>query len=220
MSSLFDRFRSLGREIQTATKSIHDSVLELRQAIAAQEAELELVRNGPLPVGEVIERFGQWVDATAAYQADKHAASLVAHCFGLAPGRTDGGAPWLPGTAVDWGWLCVFHGDTVKARFATLARTVEYTSGPPAAERPARLAQIETELAQLGAHEEALIDEAAVAGVKIEHRAAVIRRRADEQAQRDRTARVAAEENRPAREAEVDRRHGPRVARSAYIDQR
>jgi hypothetical protein len=211
----------IAERFTTAVRSLHQDLTTRREQIAAKRQERDHAQDGPLPRPEVLTRFNQSIDAMAAYQAKEHVESLVVHHFGAAPHRTEGRPPWVANTPVSWGFLALFCGDLLKARFAELAAAVEYVPGPPAAARAALVARLEGELAELEAQEEQLIDQAAEAGVAIEHRAEVLERRQNEQRRAQLTEQ--AEAGRREREAAVNAGHATRasrVTRSSYLEPR
>ena len=207
--SLLDLFKSRVREVQEASATIHTNLADLREAIAAKGRAVNQARDGSLPLAEVIATFNRWVDETAEHQARQHGRSLVCHNFGAPRGHSSAHAPWAPSTTMEWGFVALFFGDQLKGRFAELARSIEYTPGPPAAERAAVVAQLARELAELESQEEALVDQAAEAGVVIAHRPEVVQRRENERRQRERDEQSATD--RRAREAQIDRRHEQRA---------
>jgi hypothetical protein len=216
MKGIFGKVVDFASGLRQATTAAHELIAERRRAIAATRAELQRAEAGPRPPAEVIGRFEAWVDELAAYQAREYGAGLVVHRFGSVSKDPGTGAPWGPGTAVEWGFLCLFAGDLVKRAFADLVRATPYEAGPPAAARPALVERLRGELAQLEAEEEQLVDEAAAAGVAIAHRPEVTDRRYREQRQREREERAAAD--RAAREAMVNARHErATVAESQYL---
>lgn len=206
------------RQVQEAAQSITASVVEIRGAITVKRAELEHARTATRPLPEVLAKFNKWVDDTAAHQAQQHGQSLVLYSFGAPSGHSGAGAPWVANTPVTWGFLALFYPDQAKESFAKLARSYTYTPGPPAVERAAVVAKLEGELAELETQEEGLIDTAVAVGVKLDHRAEVVARRAREREQQERVERAADAERRAADAAkEHDDWPAARASRSAYI---
>lgn len=169
----------------------------------------------------MLAKFNKWVDDTAAAQAQQHGQSLVLYAFGAPDGHSSAGAPWTANTPVTWGVLALFYPDQAKETFAKLARSYTYTAGPPQAERAGVIAKLEAELAELERAEEALVDDAAAVGVKLEHRPEVTQRRERERSQRERAERAAEAERRSA-DAAAEARDWPepRASRSSYIHDR
>jgi len=206
--NVLSKLIGLGQELQAATHTVTENLAELREAIDAKKAERDLAQHGPLPPGEVVEKFNRWVDETAGEQREKYGASLVVHRFGAAPRSHLGRSPWTSTTAVEWGFLAMFAGAQLKEQFSKLVKETAYQAGPPAAERPAEVARLESELAELEKAEEALVDEMNAAGIHVGHRPDVVQRR---EAARRREERIKAVRAAQAeREALIDQRHANR----------
>lgn len=210
--SLLSKIANLGAEIRQATATVQDNIAELRAAITAKRDELTRATRAAAPPAEVIERFDRWVDEMAAYHHREYGTGLVTQRFGAAEGPR---APWGLREAVTWGELCAFAGEVVKANFAQVVRTTEYTPGPASKDRGAIVARLEAELGELETREEQLVDEAGAAGVVIAHRPEVLERRTTEARRRELAEQAAAD--RREREAAINQRH--EAARGPVISQ-
>ena len=62
---------------------------------------------------------------------------------------------------MEWRYAVLFYGNAMKQHFRELVRATDYAPGPPAAERPALVARLARELAELEEAETVLVDEAA-----------------------------------------------------------
>jgi hypothetical protein len=206
--SLVSTIRDLGQKLRAATATITESIASARAEIAAKQHALGHAQRGPRPPAEVMEQFNVWVDAMTAHQAKEYGLGLVTLRFGAAPGADHGGSPWTPNAEMTWGFACLFLGAELKRRFAELVKSVPYEAGPAEADRLGVIERLTRELAAADAREEALIDEAAAAGVVIAHRPEVVERRTQEARRRELAER--AEADRKEREAALNRRHTER----------
>jgi len=213
--------QTIRKKLTSATESAVTEITELRRRIDETRAELEHARGAAVPVEKIVEaRIPQAVREAAEEWRARYGSSLI-----HGPGRL--GDPGLNGRVkLLWSWHepisfgalaaadPAYAGDLLLA----LVRGTEYRPGAPSAERPALIARLEAELAELEETEERLIDEAAAAGVSIAHRAEVITRRQEEQLERDREERRIADRKR--RQEAVDARHARRArgGRSKYLE--
>jgi hypothetical protein len=204
MQKVVDTVREISTALRGATAAVTDQVASLRAAIAAARAALAEA-SGPLPPPEVIARFEEAVDATAAYWRREHAVGWIVHNLGMAHPPN---VPWAANTSLTWGEACTLLGPELKQRFAALVAATPYQFGPPAVERPALLEQRRAALAQLETEEEQLIEDAAASGVVIAHRPEVVARRATEARERELAA--AQERDRLARQEQLDRHYATR----------
>jgi hypothetical protein len=215
--SLLKTVTDFASKLTNATAEVRNLIAERRRQIAEARHQLEHAETGPRPPAEVITEFETWVDGLAAYTAREHGFGIVAHRFGsVIPGPT-AGSPWTPNQPMTWGWAAYFLGEQLKRRFADLVRGVEYEPGPPAAERPTRIAELREQLAALEREEEQLVDDAEQAGVRIDHRPEVLQARETERRAKAREEQAAAD--RAAREKLLNERHERRIGASEYLAQ-
>jgi len=88
--------------------------------------------------------------------------------------------PVLPNGLSPWMLACMADVDAAVETVMAVVRKVAPEAGVPSAERVARLAAIDVEIAELDAAEEAFIDRAQAAGITIAHSPETIRRRENE----------------------------------------
>jgi hypothetical protein len=163
----------------------------MRRQMDAKRQAIKRLREAPVPLQELHARIDAAVRATGAMCLERLGPSLARmSAYGL-----QGDAP-LPGTygsdlATFPAW-CAAEPEEASRFVKQLYTKLSYEAGPASADRPAMLAQLESELAELEAAEEKLIDEAVAAGVTIPHRPEVILRRANEARERELNERHAA----------------------------
>jgi hypothetical protein len=182
--------------------------------IKAHEQQLSQAQGAPYPPAELADRMREWLRTYLDYR-EHELGRIVPLTMGPREPR-----PKAPG-GNDEALLLMLLREAAEAGIpAFVARLGDYQPGPPAAERPALIATLERELAELQAGEEGMIDAAAANGVAIAHRPEVIQRREAEAAQRKREE--AAIAMRKAREEAINRAHEEarargRVAHSPYL---
>jgi hypothetical protein len=120
-----------------------------------------------------------------------------------------------------WPLVRMLLGPQLKASAGqAVAQLPVSAPGLPSQGRAARIAELEAQRAALVAEHEQLVTEIrseSGGAISVEHLTETQARLATEARQRELAARV--DEERRTREAAIDQRHGPRVARSTYLDQ-
>lgn len=231
VSKIIDMLKSARTNLTRGVSAVTESVLELRNSINAKGHELAALLDASLPLPEAQERIQAHVrfageawlkDWGASMLSDRGVAVHDPQWDPREPSRYMPSVPWQVNASPPWGALCAADPDAAAAMLMNLLRRLKesgaYVEGPPAAARPAMVAKLEDELAKLEATEETIIDEAAAAGVVIEHRLEVVQRREQETSRRKNEA--AAIADRQEREAALNaRKREPRIVRSEYLRQ-
>lgn len=168
----------------TTVNPLHE-VERLRIEIGRVQQEIEWVEKSPLPRADWKTRVAVWVDRQAE-TASSHMASLrglrrpekpgsdISDCMRIAarvmiPGGSQPDVrPVELSLASFMAWL---YGEDLIARLHAMIDADEYVSGPPLAERPARLQALRGELRDLEASEESVITAAEAEHVFIARRA-------------------------------------------------
>lgn len=223
--SIVNALKSLSNKVAAATRAVVDDIGAVRKQIDGKRWELEHATQAPLPPAEVkAERIPALVAERGAAWLREHgpallAAGTYAHRALASPGAD--GYIELPNLSDWFGITCAADPARATALLSALIDRVGYEPGPASQDRPALITRLSRELADLEAAEEAAVDQAAAAGVKIEHRADVRQRREREARQRELDARRLADQS--ARQAALDARHQQergRGGRSRYIESR
>lgn len=203
LTSLRDRLRS-------ATSAARAETDEMRAAIQTARVELKHAQRGPLPLDEIQDRIVAAVRSAGARWLAEHGPTLIRSEGGLAAynAKYGGRAPFVVADPIPFGAWCAGAPDTMVALLGGLYAAVPYEAGPPSPERPTLIARLERELAELERAEEAVIDDAAAAGIAISHRPEVVRRRQEEARRREREEREIADRAR--RQAALDVSHETR----------
>lgn len=204
------------RKLAASTTELQNEVAALRQKIAETRTQLLNAQNAPLPVEEIIaKRIPAVVAEHAAWWLRDRGSQLVGVDRGLGAPNLTGSItlPWSMTEAVSWAMLCASHPKFATEVLANLVRRVEYTPGPSSAERPAIVERLEGELAELETAEERIVDDAAAAGVVIQHRPEVLARRETE-ARRQKFEEEAVA-GRQQREAHINKLHAQQEALNA-----
>ncbi len=217
MSTIVDALKTAAKAVTKGSKEITSAVADLRRQLAEKQAQLRALQRAPLPIDDVrvlarkeIARIGELYlrDTDLVYR-------LTAPSVDVFENR---GARirLIPSDPVPWGLLCA--GDPARAEelVVALVERAGLDAGAPAAERPALIEKLKAELTEIGQAEEQLVDQAAEAGVTIEHRPDVARRRAERAAREQ--ARQTEIAEREERQRALDKRHPqPRAAQSSYV---
>lgn len=177
------KIKTLAKHLTTARSATAEIVAtdeQLRREIDQRERALLELRDLGVPRDELRERMRAYVAETGAAYLDEHGRAFVS---AVDNGPTDAelrGTPRIPVAGhqpLPWGAVCAGMPDLAVQILTGLQNQVPYAEGLPGAERPARIAQLEAELAELKRTHEAFVDEAAAAGVSIPHRLEVQQRR-------------------------------------------
>lgn len=212
--------KSAAAKFAGATRDLKDELLKMRERIGATREQLRRLQEDRLPIAEVVRDVIPRVVAEAgAFWLQDRGNALLAGNFALAAPSVTGSRqlPWAITDPLPWGAFCVAFPDQAAQLLEGLLRAVPYEEGLPSAERPALIERLTRELAELEAAEERFVDEAAEAGVVIEHRPEVITRRQNEARRLEREARDAAV--RQEREAAINARQSAPTppVRSEYL---
>lgn len=224
---MFENLKNFGAKFRSAIGSASDEILQLRNAMVAKKREIEMLRALPVPPAEVearvrvkvheegelfLRRFRSNVTAASAPSSKEPAKPLQGRgiCVASATARS----VRLPDGMGSWPALCAADPEAAVAHVMALVRLLKLEHGPAAADRPALIDAMIRELAELEATEEAAVDEAIGLGLKLEHRPAVVQRRATEAERKKRILENEAALARPERQAAIDTAV---VGRSGYL---
>jgi hypothetical protein len=201
------------------TTELHADLGSLRADIVAKRKELASTEAAPLPLEEVAPINADAVRDCGAVYLKEHGGSFLRERGLCAPGaRGSRRPPWGVNDPIPWGAWCVSD-PAEAARFLDgLVRALGYVPGLPSAERPAEIARLRGELAQLEEAEEEAVDAMQAQGIAVAHRVEVAQRR-EREAEAQRRAEAAAAD-RQRREQGVDgwlRKPSPRAMRSSYL---
>jgi hypothetical protein len=185
-----DVLREAAARLKAATAAASAEVARMRDGIKAKRDELAAVMRAPLPQADVERRAREEVRIAGERFMDEIGVHVARRVAG--PDPAHGNRRSVPWTALEppaWGFACVTD---PQAAVAALLRVYELgltaEAGLPASERPAARQRLEAEIAALEAAEEQAVDAAAAAGLTVEHRPEVLRRRKVEEDQRQREA--------------------------------
>ncbi len=206
------------------TAMIEQELTALRQRITGTRKARNVAEHAPLRVEDIV---GTKIPAAVA---EAGAAWLRERGSSLIHGEQSLGHPtWAGSTRLPWSYLeapswgawCASDPAGAAEFLSNLVRQVTYEAGPPSAERPALIARLDAELAELEAAEEAMVDAMGAEGLIVAHRPEVVQRREAEARRRERAAQSAAA--RAEQEAAINRAHAeaaaaPRAVRSPYLE--
>ncbi len=219
---IINRVKDLGARFTAATREAREEITEMRERIKALRREINALRYAPVPAAEIHERAREAVAARGARWLEEHGRGL----FGTAENRwrplgtyaAEGHHKLPRGIETDlFGFMCAANPDHALQLLDGLVAATPFEAGPPSDERPALIARLERELAELEAAEEAAIDEACAAGVTIAHRADVVQRRATEANKREMDERAADDRRRRQDLLDRDAAERAHVGRSEYL---
>ncbi len=223
---------AIRNKLTRATSSVTSEISQLREQIKTKRQELKFTRQSPLPAEDLRKRIAEQVQTAGTRWLEGHVGSLGGAEHAITAWQPRLRRIRLP-ELNSWDALCASAPQEAQARLERLCASAleRFPAGPRAADRPALIERLEAELAELEVAEETVIDEAAAAGVHVEHRVEVRQRRA-RRAEADEQARHAVE-NREGRQRALDEAHarrtktvalgpngeplGPRGSRSGYI---
>lgn len=190
-----------------ARETVTETLAALRDGITGKRRELERARSAPAPRAEILQTFSARVDRFAAEYRAAHTHELLRVSFAARD-------------PLNWEQACVFLAPVLKSGMAETLKSLDYTEGLPAVERPAEIERLTRELTELEQAEEQFVDGLLAQGIMVEHRHEVKQRRESERLRAE--ERAAADANRAAREAAINQHHAqqPRMVRSAYVEPR
>lgn len=141
----------------------------VRAEISSMQDELKWLTAARLPKAEAAQRIPAIVDLLAA-GFDPVVPQLAE--IGAPPVKTI--ERWLNPPADHAGTLlCWLFRDQIEARLLAALDAADYVPGPPAADRPALIKDLQKRLHVLEVNEEALVESAEAAGVEVGRRADV-----------------------------------------------
>lgn len=217
--NIVDNVKAIAKKLTSATDSITGEIAKLRASIAEKRKALGNATGAPRPVEEIIrDRIPETVAESGRIWLRDRGSSLIRGDHSL--GSTKAGSvrlPWTFQEAPPWGAICAGCPDLATEILETLIRQVPYEAGPATSDRAAVIARLERDLAELEAVEEGIVDQAAEAGVAIQHRPEVVQRRNTEARRRELEEQKA--RDRAARETALNEAHRSRAARSRYLEQ-
>ena len=149
-------------ELEDAVHNLEAAVTRKREEVAAVQAEMEELRQQPLPASEALGRLQEYIERRAAEY--RHDAAIAALTSATARPRS----LVTPDTLEPL--LCWLLGDTLRDRLAAELEKTD-TGGVSTHERSAQAAELAERKFQLEAEEEQLIRQAEAAGLTIERRA-------------------------------------------------
>lgn len=173
------------------TDNIKNKIMELRARMSQLRDAIRRVQTLQVPPEEIVQRVAETVSKSAIQWRGSAGSLLQGH--GGAGSPTLSGSielPWRISEPLPWGALCA--GDPAHATAIVTAlleqemSSPDYHPGPPSAERPTLLADLEAELREVDAAEVSLVDEAIECGLSIEHRTETAYRRERPAQERDR----------------------------------
>jgi hypothetical protein len=207
--SIIENLRTIRTRLTKATSSVAGDVQALRDQIREKREAVKNLTKATAPRSDLEQRIRDLVAKTGDGWVTREGWSVLSHLGN--PARR-ASVPWDAGKPMPWDVLCAANPEAAVGLLIDLANRIEYTAGPPLAERPAMIAKLEAEIAQIEEGEERLVDEAAAAGLVIAHRPEVQQRKQNEarKAELDRQAVV----DRAAREAALNEAHASRTRRT------
>lgn len=195
---------------EQAVQQVQTELAGAREAISAKRAEHERARTALWPKAEMIATAERLVDEAGQWWAKDHQHGFLQRLAGrLSDAELRGGTttfasyaalPFSPLEPMPFGAACFFRPSEWKAAFRDAITSADYEPGTPRADRPALLARLAAELAELEGIEEGLVDAMAASGIVTPHRPEVAQRRASEaraaelKAQKDRDQQWLAEQ--------------------------
>ncbi len=218
---LADGLRSIKAKLTKATATVTDEISALRRQIRDRREDLKRAGTAPIPLAEAEARARGLVSELGAAWLAAHGPRLLRVSLDRARALAQRGKgrtilPFDLDGAVPFGAVCAADPAGAERLLVGLLRATSYEAGSPSAERPAAIAQLEAELAELERVEEGLVDDAAAAGLAIGHRPEVLARRQRE-ARRHELARQGTPDVEQ-RQAGLDAQHAEYRRRSRMID--
>lgn len=170
---------STARKVESLAQELRGQVDTLREQIDSLQGEKDAILASLLPPHEAAQRAQSMVDtlaakftADASYRlSDVLRAEGNPHQSGLFSYDIFSRAGLDHTHTLDLGpMLAFFFGDEIKAKLASTIESMTYESGPPAADRPELIVEIDAELLRLERQEEQVISEAESCGFEIVRR--------------------------------------------------
>jgi len=162
LTDLSDALRGAGKVEAELERRHRDDVAKhakLRETLLAGFRERDQIRNALAPDVELHANVARIVDAYAEVYLRDHGSGLLRHLSGQISSQelngrtvTTMGQPNLPvgpNEAVPLGLQCALDPEGMTAKWVALIRRIPHEGGIPMAERPARLAELDSELAAL-----------------------------------------------------------------------
>jgi hypothetical protein len=174
--TVIDAIRDLVRAARSGAAKLHAADQRIRVELEALEAEAAQLRSLPPPPAELEANIRRLVDALADAWRRAHGATLRASFSGRIDGEAIMPPAWPDDVSLRLMGLapfslaarCAFHADAIAAGCrAAIMAAPPVESGPPMAERPARLRAIAERGAALEREHAGLVEAAAEAGVML-----------------------------------------------------
>lgn len=169
----------LTRKLSEASNAGRAEVSRFQRTIADKERQAPEIVGAAIPLRESDANVDAFVDEARADWFRKNGHSLTVGEAGFCRYQRNSGM------VVDFDSFaarCAFAPDEVKAELKQAVREaqrrLELKIGLPSEKRPDALAELVREIAALEVQEEAAVDELQAAGIQVEHRPKILRRRA------------------------------------------
>ena len=177
--SVVESIRSIRTRLSKAVASVSSDISGLRAQINARRADLKRLDSAPPPRTDISARIRDMVERRGNGFMRSDGRFIV---DSLGNPRKGPRVPWSEkdGDVIPFNALCAADPDFACALLMKLVDRASFEEGIPLAQRPAAIQKLESELAELEATEERLVDEANASGLEIAHRKDVVDRRANE----------------------------------------
>ncbi len=205
--SITKTVQELRKRLAASTASMQGEIAGLRRQIVETRTRLERTRNAPLPLEEIRGVIPTVIREAGAWWLAQYGSGLLygENALGSPKPARSRTLPWALTEPIPWAALAAAKPDLAEEILGNLVAAVHYEPGIRSDDRPALIAKLESELRELETAEEAMIDDAAAAGVLVQHRPEVTHRREGERAAREREERAVAD--RKAREAALNQEY-------------
>ena len=168
--------------IVSATNAIMEQIRGTRARLVDLRQRQQRTELDPLPPGDVTRRNRRAVTESGEYFMKVHGEGIAR---ALRSPLADDFSTTDYGRLMTWPAYCAAFPDQACAFLDALGARVPYEAGLPIADRPPALEQLQHEIDKLEAADEDAVDQAAAAGVHLEHRPEVLERRTRSARQRE-----------------------------------
>jgi hypothetical protein len=154
---------------QTALADVHDTETEIRAEHQAAQQERQRILSSLPPRTEVLAWLQAEVGRLGAAWREAHGPGVVAACRPAEIAMA--GSPLasaLGGGVLELGAVCALMPGVMETGLANLVDAVAFEEGPPLAERPRLLRELDARLVDLEAQHTALCDRAAELDITLE----------------------------------------------------
>jgi hypothetical protein len=193
-------------DAKAATKAAVEELELIRTTLAAKEKEWKRAVSAPPPLEDLNELAHRAVLRQGADFVGAYGSTILRAIASEAGGdRAHGGVPIALIVERDpWGFMCAGDPEGATKALAFILKLVpHYEQGPSLRERDKVVQDLLGEITKLEQADEELADELIAAGITVQHRPAVVARRAEAAARVD--AKRRSVENRAERQAALDR---------------